>query len=406
MEPVVTSSADAELRRRCEELGEQLRASIDGVLRELAQLGIHDQRAIQTAFDLSQSATSRLLSAVRSGDALATLSLIPGPEALQSMVSGVAKAGVGKASLNQVSDAIASMRAFLHGTVGGRGTLDAVLSDWVRETRASFELRHKAAAFKAMSAIRGVQADLVLTCGIVRASDDPARHDAIVIEGMLGCRRVRPTGVLRTFGMTPSNATNSLEALHGGPIESMKDVVLSDYTNMPPDTIQTVNRDGVLETTVRDLPLARSDGQNGNLVCAQVLRKVHPAKRIEGARTSGFAGLVEPPAEQFVLDVLIDDDVWPQSQPELAIYETVIRGIAVPGDPARHVDRLDMIESVQSLGRGLEMFRLAEFPGYCDLLRDVCGSVQWDTSRLRGFRVKVRYPIYGAQIGMAFPLPQ
>ena len=63
-------------------------------------------------------------------------------------------------------------QALVAGAVAGPlyvcvGTLEAVLSDWVHESRSTFELRHKAAAFKAMSALRGVRADMTLNCGIV-----------------------------------------------------------------------------------------------------------------------------------------------------------------------------------------------------------------------------------------------
>ncbi|GAA0752819.1 hypothetical protein LRH25_26065 [Ideonella azotifigens] len=40
-----------------------------------------------------------------------------------------------------------------------------------------------------------------------------------------------------------------------------------------------------------------------------------------------------------------------------------------------------------------------------ELIRQACEAVGWDAERLRGYRCKVRYPIYGSQIGMAFSLP-
>src|SRR3954471_22359705 len=78
-----TMTPDAALRRRAEETGEGLRTAVEALLAELAGRGMRDQRSIQSALDLSQSAISRLVSSVRSGDSLATLASIPGPEALR-----------------------------------------------------------------------------------------------------------------------------------------------------------------------------------------------------------------------------------------------------------------------------------------------------------------------------------
>jgi hypothetical protein len=84
----------------------------------------------------------------------------------------------------------------------------------------------------------------------------------------------------------------------------------------------------------------------------------------------------------------------------------VVRGITHPDNPLRQGDRLDMQETVVFLGRGLSAFRIAEFPRYTELIQHACDKLGWDTRRLRGFRCKIRYPLYGCQIGLAFPLPE
>ncbi len=75
-----------------------------------------------------------------------------------------------------------------------------------------------------------------------------------------------------------------------------------------------------------------------------------------------------------------------------------------PDDEARQGDRLDLIESVHSLGTGPEAFRIPEFARYPELIRSLCATLGWDAGKLRGYRCKVRYPIYGCQINLAFPL--
>ncbi len=398
---------DAELRRRAEEVGEALQRAVEALVSELGSLGIHDQRSIQAAFDLSQAATSKLLSSIRRADPLATLNMIPGPEALGQMAAGAARAGVSRTALVAAEEAIARLRGFVDGEIGGRATLDAMLSDWVQESRASFELRHKSAAFKAMSAVRGVQADLVFNAGIVYPAAQGERLDCIGLDALLGCRRSRPTGSLRLSGahMPPPGASFQLTSLAGGPVEAMSDLLMPEYSTLAAERFETARHGDRLEATVSDLPLGQRHARGQDIVSAQVFRGLHRQRRGDGGPTAGFAGQAEPPAEVCVVDALVHDEVWPDIQPRLCLFDTVVRGIAHPDDPWRQADRLDMLESVQPLGRGPDAFRLPEFPRYPELVRDVCARLGWDANRLRGWRVRVRYPIYGAQIGLAFPLP-
>jgi hypothetical protein len=402
-----TLEADTALRRRAEETGEGLRTSIETLLVELGKRGMRDQRAIQGALKLSQSAISRIISSVRSGDSLATLSSIPGPEALRQMVKGASSSGVDRDCVQKVEDAVADLEKFLDSDIGDRGTLEAVLSDWVHESRATFELRHKAAGFKAMSALRGVRADMVLSGAIIHPSaSSPDVYDTIAIDALLGCRRIRPSGVLRLFGSHPSpeGARFTVTNLGGAPIAAMPDMLLPEFSTVPVDSIHTTHHGQFFETTVTELPLGKGLEPGEDLVCAQMYCGLHRARRGDGPPSSGIGGWAEPPAEYFLVDALLHEDVWPDAKPELRVYDTAVRGMTHPDDQARQGDRLDLLESVQSLGTGPEAFRIPEFARYPELVRSLCATLGWDAGRLRGYRCKVRYPIYGSQINLAFAL--
>ena len=394
------------MRERAAEIGALLQQTIELVLADLGQRGVTDQRSLQAAFDLSQSATSRLVSAVRQGDPLATLSLIPGPEALQQMLRGAQAAGVGPARVRAAEEAVARLRAFLDIEVGNRGTLDALLVDWVHEARGSFELRQKAAAFKAMSAIRGVQAQTVMTTAIVHPSLQPGLCDSVGIDALLGCRRLRPSGVLRLTGvqMAAPEEVAPFTALDGSPLQTMRDLLLAGFSTVAPERIDTARHGNQLELTVRELPLGKGTEPGEDLVCSQLFRGSPRLQRGDGPPHAGAFGQAEPPCEHYVLDVLLHDDVWPGVVPELHIFDTVVRGLAHADDPSRNGDRLDLLETVQTLGRGPDAFRLPQYPRYVELVRHVCGRLGWDATRLRGFRVKVRYPIYGSQTALTFAL--
>ncbi len=83
-----------------------------------------------------------------------------------------------------------------------------------------------------------------------------------------------------------------------------------------------------------------------------------------------------------------------------------MNGLADPNDTAREIDRLDALESVQVLGKDVARFRAAEIGRHVDMVQHVCGKPGWDSSRLRGYRLRVQYPLYSAQYRLVFdPLP-
>ncbi|HSI50764.1 MAG TPA: hypothetical protein VLA61_21050 [Ideonella sp.] len=405
--PFSASEADLALRRHTEALGNELQSAVGALLAAVEDKGARDQKAFQAALGLGQSAVSRLLSSVRSGDPLTTLVNIPGAQVLAQMLRGAERTRLDPGLLARAAAAVQAFETFVDVQFGDRATLDTVLSEWVLESRAAIELRQKTLAFKATSALRGVQADLVLSTGIVYPSrDNPERHDGIGIDALLGCRRLKPSGLLRLnfSSLSPEESRFKALSLNGQPVTGMQDLLLREFSSVQPEQLQTEQNGRVIQTSVFGLPLSREQGRGHDIVYVQVYNNAHRARRGAGGPTSGMAAHAEPPTECCVIDALLHDDVWPDIQPELRLYDTVIRGIAHPDDPSRFGDRMDMVESVQFLGRGPEAFRLPEYARYPELIRRACAEREWNASKLRGYRIKVRYPIYGSQIGMAFRL--
>ena len=407
MRPPLLQETDETLRRHAERTGDELRDAVEALLADLAGRGLRDQRALREALGLSQPVVSRLLTAVRRGDSLGTLGALPGPEALRQMVRGAARSGVEAGCVARVDRAVSGFEGFLSGAVGSRSTLDAMLSDWSHESRGAFELRHKSAAFKAMSALRGVRADLILNAAIVHPSTTgPAVYDSIGLDALLGCRRLRPRAELRLVGwqMPPADSGFAIGNLDGGAITATADMLLPDFSSVPGERLATRLHRGSFETIVSGLPLGEVGVQGEDLVCAQLYRGLQRARRGDGPPSSGVAGQAEPPCETFVVDALLHPDAWPGIAPEVRIFDTVVRGIAHPDDASRQGDRLELQETAHFLGIGPDAFRLNEFPRYPELVRHACERAGWDAEQLRGWRCRVRHPIHGSQIGLAFGL--
>ena len=142
-----------------------------------------------------------------------------------------------------------------------------------------------------------------------------------------------------------------------------------------------------------------------DLFFADVMRDRYPANGSISKKPATPGAVVDVPVKTLIIDVLIHEDVWPGVQPELHVYDTAGRGIANPIDPARDMDRLDVLDSIQDLGSSLSRFRTSVVADYCDLIRCVCDKLGWDSGRFRGFRYKIDYPIYGTQASMIFRPP-
>jgi Rad3-related DNA helicase len=147
------------------------------------------------------------------------------------------------ACLAHATEALRAFEAFVAVEFGDRATLDTVLSERVLESRAAFDLRQRAFAFKARAALRGVQADLVLSAGIVYPSAaGTERHDAMGSEALLGCRRLEPSGLLRLnfSSFTADDARCKPFNLAGQPAAGMDDLLVPSFSTVQAAQITTV----------------------------------------------------------------------------------------------------------------------------------------------------------------------
>ena len=125
----------------------------------------------------------------------------------------------------------------------------------------------------------------------------------------------------------------------------------------------------------------------------------------ESGRKGNVFAEVSAPVKTLLFDVFLHDAVYPGSEPQLLVYDTALEGVADVNDPARDVDRMQVVETIQSLGRGAASGRNARVPSYVEMLRHVFGKLDWDDRDFRGYRCLIDYPIYGTQIAMGFDPP-
>ena len=112
------------------------------------------------------------------------------------------------------------------------------------------------------------------------------------------------------------------------------------------------------------------------------------------------------PVASLVFDVFLHRDAFPGSDPELVVFDTGYDGIANVNDRSRDIDRVDLDESVEFLGADLSRAHAPEIANYPAMLAHLGERYGWEAADFRGYRTRIRYPVYGWQVSMSFaPAP-
>jgi hypothetical protein len=387
------------------EIGRALGEGLRSVLGEVPG-SPRGPQALATSLGLDKVLTSRVLKAARNRDPMAVAHHVPGPEPLRRLIKAAHKAGVSDSAIERAGRAVDRFDQLIRTRIGDRSALDAIISAWLPEARRDFELRRKQSAFKAMSQLKGVMTNVNLGTVFLHPSDDGEHLDIIWIVGLLGLQRLRPAVSVKvtTRRMAQEDAPRQPTTLSGKPIETVEDARLDAFCDAPPAPVSVQRVGDVIHYFLGGSEFGPHSAVD--LVLAEVnLREMPRYVPRELGRKGNVFAEVATPSRSLLFDVLVHEDVYPGSEPALFIYDTVLEGVADVNDRRRDVDRLDLIETTQMLGRGAAPMRIAQVPRYIEMLRHVFGTMGWSEAQFRGYRCNIDYPVYGSQVVLAFDPP-
>lgn len=359
---------------------------------------------------------SRVLKALRQSDPVVTLYFMPGPEPLRTLAKAAERRGSPRAVVEGVLAAVADYERLIDVQVGDRSLLDSILSAWIPQAREEFELRRKQSAFKAMSQIKGMQADgLGATCLVApSASGDGTLMDVVWVHGLTGLHRVRPgvTVKLASRRMSAQPSERRATRLGGELISDDAPPLVAEFCSTPTPEVHVHRvKDSLFYTLGGD---GFGAGSAVDVVFVEVnraeLKRPMPltpeqAARGEKARGAYFFAEAPVPSKALQFDLIVHHSLFAGQDPALRIHDTAYDGVADVFDPRRELDRLEMLETVVPLGRGLSRVRPGPggVGGYQELLRRVMDELGMDGDEFRTYRCAVEYPLYGSQTSMVFP---
>lgn len=344
---------------------------------------------------------SRLLKALRSTDPMAMVHRTPGPEPLRRVLAASAKLGVAPDLLAEAHAAVNQYEDLIRSDIGDRSALEAILSAWVPEARREFELRRKQAAYRAMSQLKGVEAEVYAEAAIFWPSPDGQHIDIVWVKAVIGLHRLRPgvpihfTSQRRVEGRDGRRPTN----LAGEPVDAVQGAVVPEFSTNPVPRLRTQIA-GEATHYLLDEP-GFGSGSAVNLVTCEVNRAEIPRYLpIARNRRAWASSDINIPARTSQFDLLIHHDLYPGESPDLRVYDTTIRGQADVNDPTRDIDQYDLLETIEPLGVNADRFGSSVVPQYRAMLAHICSALAFDGTKLRGYRVLAEYPIYGSQFAM------
>jgi hypothetical protein len=400
-----TSSSGPEtgVEERIRKVGEELSQSLSDLIGSLPGA---PHRPTQLARDLgvNRAVASRVLGATSKKDALDCIHHVPGPEPLRKLVRAAKDRGVSPQQVVRAMAAIDSFDHLIRSEAGTRPALDALISSRLPGARERFELASKYSVFKGLSQLKGVQAETWLGTAIVGPnSEDSEKHDLTWINGAVAMQRLRP-GVTARFSYRARRSPESI-AKQPSSEAGLGLFPLDEFCSNPPAKLKAWTVGQTVHYVLPDNLLGPQD-----LVDMFVVDH-HPAaleRHSIGENLRLTSLFVEPamPVANLVFDVLLHDDAFPGSTPELIVYDTSHDGLPDANDSTRDIDRVSILQNIELLGHDMRDLRANNIPTYSAMLSKLSDRFGWDPSEFRGYRASISYPVYGWQICLAFERPR
>lgn len=401
--PQMTIKPTETLEKRLGEATERLRAELMRII-ETIPVRAQKPAEFQRVLKLDRSLSSRVLRAIQMRDPLAALHRLPGPHGIRLLLSAAGKAIRDRELITRAEEALSSLENLVNAELGDWKALGAAIAGWLPEAREQVEMANRQAVFKSMSILKGVMAEVEISVSLIHPSTErPGWLDRAGITGICRMKRLRPgtpMGMLHGSSIAPPTGSQRV-SLNGEPVMPTHGApLLTEFSSTPTpsfdvrlsgDTVHYILQgDGV------------GVGSMVDLFFADLMRGRYPAHKTAGTRPATPGAVIDIPVRTLIVDVLVHEDVWRGVEPELRMYDTATRGVANPTDPARDMDRIDVLESIQEMRGKLAGSRTKEVARYIEMVRYVCGKLGWDADRFRGYRCRVEYPIYGTQVSMIF----
>ncbi len=341
---------------------------------------------------------------------LAIAQYIPGAAGIELFLDAASKQGVPEARLEEARRAHRKFRALIDEHAGDRPSLELMLRGLEPGRAAHAERRSlRRAAFLCNSSTWGVQIRTRFLSKIHRPGSQPGMMDIALVRGFLGVRRVRadaPLTLARVVTVDNDGvARRSSRSLPLDPDAANDDAPLvRRFCTNPLPEIRTVPGPG----GVQQVQLCRGPvGERAavNLCMAELQPNAAPARRDAHNTVSNTAVEVRSPIETLIIDLWAHQGTFAGMSPRCATYSE-LSGQPWYLHPAESLQQLPMIESVQTLGRGLSGADLADAPEYRGLMDWTFQRLAIDPQEYVLHRLRIEFPLIATAVVLSIDMPE
>ena len=387
-------------------LGQALHVSLSSLV---SAAGSPSPRPTEFArgWGVDQTLAIRVCAALRSHDPLAVIHGLPAPGGLRLLLAAARKKDVPEVRLGAFEQTIVGLEGLITRVGGKKSNLDTLIGGQLLEVRARSEHASKQKLNRGISDLLGLQAETSLVSYFVYPSDEGDTCDELAIYGVDKLRRLRSDLPIllggRNLAHEGTEHTLSLarETLLRDelPTDGFTTALQRFCTDPMPGIDVSLTNDQLLYT----LPAGADLGEL-SLFFASIDSEATTQFRTAEQRAAEHRFVPRNPAKNMLLDVFVHREVWRGEEPTLVIARSA--AARAHDRESGHVDLLDMIETVQPLGTGVNAVRTKLLPRYMEMLESIHSRMGWDPDTFRLYRCHVKYPVVGLWYSLEFSLPE
>jgi hypothetical protein len=394
------------------QLVEESREALQSVRRALIELydavgsdPSHPQE-VARRFDLNRNLTWKLARVIGAPDPLAALNHLPGQAGIELAIEAFERAGAPASAGEGLRTAMIEFAAVVKEHAGDREQLELTLESMGMFEHDAANVSGRELAFRGNSSVWGVQARTRLSTMMVAPGRIEGTHDYIMLSGLVGLRRLRPSVQWRLARAQVHTDRGAL--MNDGPgmeeIETKKPgdlpLIIREFCspNMPALLSQPTN-DGI--------EMCLPAGQVGNRAAfdcyfGYIYRGI-PSRPAPDNLHGSAAAPITLPVESLVFDLLVHKDVILRDKPEVKMYGFPQGG---PDGPAAQTaaNELPLHERLVDLAGSPPALATAAVPGLAKMATTLYVRMNWNPSDFRGMRIHVKHPPMASRVVMRWPL--
>lgn len=366
-------------------------------------------RTLEKALGLNKTLCWRVLQVAFAREPLSVVANVPGDEGIEIFLQAASRAGVVKAELDAVREAMSKYRLLAKSHSGDRASFEVMLMSMATLPEETVELKAaRRAGYRSTSYAWGVQTAVRILAGIITPLEGNADAvDFATLRGHVRARRVRKEGVIR-LSRTIEQDTDEpgVRRARALPIEpehvSGGVPLLVDFCTHPLPKMAAVELPhGNVEYRFADQPIGEQSAIT--VFTGEVRRGLVGARWRSAANTSN--ALMLTARDPLGLSVI---DLWAPPGMFSEHRGLVVSAVGVDPLSQRPADWhvLPSQASIERLGKGVRASRLTEAPDYEDAIARCFERLAWNASQYELHRLRLDYPVVGSCLVLQTQLPE